>query len=473
MRNIKNFIFLLAVGFTFVNAAPALAQPTQVLSAGLGRGINFGQMLEAPYEGAWGLSVEERFFDGVKQAGFDHIRLPVSWTYHTSETAPFTIDPVFFDRIDWCVEQAVSRGIKIIVNVHHYDELNADPVAEQPRFLAIWNQIAQRYSNQPDDAVYFELLNEPHNAFNDNPDLWNQLMPEALSVIRMTNPTRKVIVGPIQWNHYSQLDQFELPDDPNLIATIHFYDPFPFTHQGAAWIDPVLPLGVEFAPHRFNRQPGWQDWSWSTDQRSTAFGIWVEYQSPYAGFSSHNDNGFADAQRLIFSADKELDLILHIKDENGVEGTTFITTEDRFRNYSIPIAPLGVTGKITDITLQNNGNADAPRWNCRNMILVSNSGVWEYVLQKENRAINTAFDIAVTWANENQIPLYLGEYGAFEMADNRSREVWTKTVRVAAQIRNIDWAYWEYAGVFGIFDPVAGEFRTSLIQAMVPQFRDR
>jgi len=472
MLNIKNFVCLFVVSLTIANAAPGWAlQPTEVLSSGLGRGINFGQMLEAPFEGAWGLTVEERFFDGVKQAGFDHIRLPVSWTYHTSQPAPFTIDPVFFDRVDWCVEQAVSRRLKIIVNVHHYDEINEDPSAEQSRFLAIWNQIAQRYANQPEDLVYFELLNEPHNSFNDNPDLWNQLMPEALSVIRMTNPTRKVIVGPTQWNNYSRLDQFELPDDSNLIATIHFYDPFPFTHQGATWVEPVQPLGVEFAPNRFGRQPGWQDWSWNTNQRSTATGILIDYDSPYAGFSCHNDKGFWDAERLIFSADEAIDLIIHVKDENGVQGTTFITTEDRFRNYSIPIEPLGVTGKITDITLQNNGNANAPRWRCRNMLLINSSGEFEFVLQRENRAINTALDIAARWANDNQVPLYLGEYGAFDMADMRSREVWTKTVRVAAQNRNIDWAYWEYAGGFGIFDPVAGEFRENLTKAMVPQFR--
>ena len=58
--------------------------PSRAVGPELGRGVNFGNMLEAPFEGAWGLTVEERFFDVAVQAGMEHIRLPVSWTHHTA-----------------------------------------------------------------------------------------------------------------------------------------------------------------------------------------------------------------------------------------------------------------------------------------------------------------------------------------------------------------------------------------------------
>jgi endoglucanase len=32
----------------------------------------------------------------------------------------------------------------------------------------------------------------------------------------------------------------KLPDDPNLLVTFHYYDPFPFTHQGATWTGPDI-----------------------------------------------------------------------------------------------------------------------------------------------------------------------------------------------------------------------------------------
>src|SRR5512134_1295564 len=62
---------------------PPTPQPeptaTAVPSVSLRRGVNMGNMLEAPKEGEWGLSVQEEYFDLIKEAGFDFIRLPVRW----------------------------------------------------------------------------------------------------------------------------------------------------------------------------------------------------------------------------------------------------------------------------------------------------------------------------------------------------------------------------------------------------------
>jgi endoglucanase len=82
--------------------------------------------------------------------------------------------------------------------------------------------------------VFFEILNEPNKKL-DAP-LWNAYSHEALAIIRQSNPTRTVIIGPASWNNIEDLPKLELPeDDRNIIATIHYYSPMPFTHQGAAW----------------------------------------------------------------------------------------------------------------------------------------------------------------------------------------------------------------------------------------------
>jgi endoglucanase len=47
-----------------------------------------------------------------------------------------------------------------------------------------------------------------------------------------------VVVGPGQWNAIRALPKLMLPDDPHLIVTVHYYDPFRFTHQGASWAPP-------------------------------------------------------------------------------------------------------------------------------------------------------------------------------------------------------------------------------------------
>jgi len=67
----------------------------------LEQGVNFGNALEAPQEGDWGIRLEERYFDLIKKAGFKTVRLPVRWSAHAQEMPPYTIDPAFFERIDW------------------------------------------------------------------------------------------------------------------------------------------------------------------------------------------------------------------------------------------------------------------------------------------------------------------------------------------------------------------------------------
>src|SRR5262249_51370499 len=131
-------------------------------------------------------------------------------------------------------DQALANKLNIIVNVHHYDEMDADPDKQQARLVALWEQIAARYKDRP-AGVYFELLNEPHDKLTEA--RWNAAIPALLAAVRKTNPTRPVIVGPGQWNGIRALDKLELPrDDRNLIVTVHCYDPFEFTHQGASWV---------------------------------------------------------------------------------------------------------------------------------------------------------------------------------------------------------------------------------------------
>jgi endoglucanase len=82
--------------------------------------------------------------------------------------------------------------------------------------------------------VFFELLNEPHDKLIE--EKWNAAIPLVLKAVRQTNPTRPVIIGPARWNAIGALDKLELPkEDRNLIVTVHFYEPFEFTHQGAPW----------------------------------------------------------------------------------------------------------------------------------------------------------------------------------------------------------------------------------------------
>lgn len=165
----------------------------------LGRGVNLGNMLEAPREGQWGGKLEDRYFGVIRAAGFDSVRIPVRWSAYATERAPYTIDPA-----------------------KHSD-----------RFLALWEQIAERFKNHP-STLHFELLNEPHAELDAN--TWNELAAEGIDLVRKTNPKRKIVVGPAHFNGIDSMESLVLPEeDRNLVVTFHYYSPFQFTHQGASW----------------------------------------------------------------------------------------------------------------------------------------------------------------------------------------------------------------------------------------------
>jgi endoglucanase len=195
--------------------------------------------------------VTSDFIDKATAAGFTSVRLPVRWSNHASADAPFTIDGAFLNRVDSIVTALLTKGIVVILNMHHYRQLDGDQrdpgesaVADavvDVRFVMLWEQVATHFQGR-NARLVFELYNEPHGRLNGDP--WNVLAARALGAVRKTNPDRVVVIGPTSWNGAGDLRLLKLPNDSNLIATVHNYAPFTFTHQGAEWVSPVLPVGV-------------------------------------------------------------------------------------------------------------------------------------------------------------------------------------------------------------------------------------
>jgi endoglucanase len=210
------------------------------------RGANLGNGLEPPPGQDWGGHYTPDDLRLMRIEGFDHARIPVGWHHYTGPGPEYLIKPEIFAQADRLANAGLREGLGVIINIHHFDNFTSNPKEQTARFLAIWRQIARHYAKAP-EGLAFELLNEPKDAATT--EVINPIFAEAILQIRQIAPRRTIFVGPGRWNSISELPKLRLPDDDqNLIVTVHNYDPFLFTHQGADWTGPDTKVtGILFA----------------------------------------------------------------------------------------------------------------------------------------------------------------------------------------------------------------------------------
>jgi endoglucanase len=138
------------------------------------------------------------------------------------------------------VDLALAERLNVILDLHHYGALDDEPEANRERFTALWRQVAESFAASP-PTLWFELSNEPHAKLT-NTNLMSVLEP-ALKVVRASNPTRPVLIGGESWSSIESLATLPLPDDPYVVPTFHYYQPFVFTHQGESWMPNAPKLG--------------------------------------------------------------------------------------------------------------------------------------------------------------------------------------------------------------------------------------
>ncbi|MCU0783888.1 MAG: glycoside hydrolase family 5 protein [Verrucomicrobia bacterium] len=237
------------------------------------RGVNLGNYLEAPLGEDWGGHYGTNDFVWIRGEGFDHVRLPMAWHYYCGPSPNYTISNSIYGKADFLVTNALNRGLNVIVNIHHFDDFTSDPAAWTDKFYSIWQQLATHYSNFP-SGLAFELINEPKAAATTT--ALNPIYAEAIQRIRAISPARTIFVGPGQWNSIDQLGALRLPDtDENLVVTVHSYEPFYFTHQGASWTMPdTATTNIVFPgppPTPATPAPGISSWAtnWLNDYNTT------------------------------------------------------------------------------------------------------------------------------------------------------------------------------------------------------------
>jgi endoglucanase len=200
-------------------------------NAAMGGGVNV-----LGYDPVWREPGKARFvpehFRVIREAGFKNVRVVLQAFDFIDGSGK--LDPRWLATLDGFVKVALDQGLTVILDEHDFTLCGKDTALCRTKLDAFWSTIAPHYKDASNRLV-FEILNEPHEALT--AEVWNKQLVESLAIIRASNPTRNVIIGPGNWNGLEFLPKLELPmSDQHIIVTVHYYHPMSFTHQGASWV---------------------------------------------------------------------------------------------------------------------------------------------------------------------------------------------------------------------------------------------
>jgi aryl-phospho-beta-D-glucosidase BglC (GH1 family) len=243
-------IMLLICGLLLsVTTYAQLPTATQV-AANMRVGINVGNTLEAiGGETAWGNPViTQTYINAVKAAGFNTVRLPISWDTHANQSTG-VIDAAWMARVKQVVDYCINQNLYVIINIHWDNgwlENNVTAAAQSAvnaKQRNYWTQIAN-YFKTYDQRVIFAGANEP--AVSDATGMsvllsYHQTFINAVRATGGNNSSRTLIIqGPATDIEQTNLLMNTMPTDQianRLMVEVHYYSPYQFClmSEDASW----------------------------------------------------------------------------------------------------------------------------------------------------------------------------------------------------------------------------------------------
>lgn len=230
------------------------------IAADMGYGWNLGNTMEATntwthnpkvtdFETAWGQPVTTKaMIDGIKKAGFNSIRIPVSWSNMMSSDGNYTIDASYFKRIDEIISYAFANDMYVIINDHYdggwWKGFASNKTECMKHYKNMWTQVAGHYKDYPEKLIFESANEELGNSLkNDNENvaelklysLTNEINQTFVDIVRQSggNNTRRylLIAG-----FNTDIDKtcsslYEMPADTisnHLMVSVHYYTPWTY-----------------------------------------------------------------------------------------------------------------------------------------------------------------------------------------------------------------------------------------------------
>ena len=238
----------------------------------MGNGINLGNTMEAythvygkddiypdESENAWGQPITTpEMIKGMKDCGFDSLRIPVAWTNAMSyyEDGNYEIDKSYLDRVEEIVNYAIDADMYVIIN-DHWDggwwgrfgaEDQAMRDAAMEMYKSIWTQIAERFKGYSDKLIFESANEELGDRLNDEIngkkgklkrnecyEKTNEINQTFVDLIRSTggnNEQRFLLIAGYNTDIAMTCDdKFKMPTDSakdKLLLSVHYYTPWDY-----------------------------------------------------------------------------------------------------------------------------------------------------------------------------------------------------------------------------------------------------
>ncbi|MBR6338249.1 MAG: glycoside hydrolase family 5 protein [Ruminococcus sp.] len=238
----------------------------------MGNGINLGNTMEAytHYHGkedifpdeseqAWGQPITTpEMIKGMKDCGFDSLRIPVAWTNAMSfyEDGNYEIDKAYLDRVEEIVNYAIDADMYVIINDHWdggwwgrfgaEDQSVRDAAMEM--YKSMWTQIAERFKGYSDKLIFESANEELGDRLNDEIDGKKGKLKQSecyekayeinqtfVDLIRSTggnNEQRFLLIAGYNTDIAMTCDdKFKMPTDSaknKLLLSVHYYTPWDY-----------------------------------------------------------------------------------------------------------------------------------------------------------------------------------------------------------------------------------------------------
>ena len=264
-------VCMLSASSMFVSADEAVSETAKFLKS-MGTGWNLGNTFDSagdytrgwqPNETGWGNPTPTKeLIEAVHAAGFQTIRIPVSWHDHADVKDNYKIDPSWMKKVKDTVDYAYNEGMYVIINIHHDNMGVNDSFAEEGGFYpnserkdesikyltSIWKQISNEFKSYGERLI-FETLNEPRLAGTNEEWWFNGNNEKGLDAIKTINSFNQEIVNTIRETGGNNAGRyimvpgyaaspdfyqygFEFPADPvkenngRLLLSTHGYTPY-------------------------------------------------------------------------------------------------------------------------------------------------------------------------------------------------------------------------------------------------------